>query len=138
MVKLGIQCLGLTLSAYAAFVALSLTLKHFGGTTTCPVLLGIPACLAVLMCYILITGAWILSFKKNAPFNPSLLFFMGFIPAFVLAIAGSIGEVFDLSSCPATETGYPKCFVSLGLLVYLVASWWLSIKLKNKLLTITN
>ena len=131
--NLSLNVLGLGLSLYAAYAALLLTLQHLGGTPICPVLIGIPACLIVFINYALITAAWGLSFKQRTSYIPSLLFFVGFIPAFLLALVGTTGEIFGFASCPVTETGVPKCYLSFGILIILAIGWGLSIILKSKL-----
>lgn len=121
----GLGLLGLGFSAYAAYVAFSLSAIHLGGIPTCPVVLGIPACVIVLVCYLLITIAWGMMMTRKGRW-PLIIFMIGFIPAFLLALMGSAGEIFDFANCPATETGFPKCFISLAFLIALAVGWAVS------------
>ncbi len=119
----GLGLLGLGFSAYAAYVAFSLSAIHLSGTPTCPVVFSIPACVIVLVCYLLITIAWGMALAKKQERWSQIIFVSGFIPAFVLALMGSTGEIFGFANCPATETGFPKCFISLAFLIALVVGW---------------
>ncbi len=118
----GLGLLGFGFSAYAAYVAFNLSVVHLGGTPTCPVVFDIPACMIVLVCYLLITIAWGMLLAKIGRW-PLIIFMIGFIPAFLLALMGSTGEIFDFVNCPATEAGFPKCFISLAFLIALAAGW---------------
>ncbi|MDA0967331.1 MAG: hypothetical protein O2970_10295 [Proteobacteria bacterium] len=126
----GLNVLGLGFSGYAAYEAFSLSALHLGGTPTCPVLFGIPACIIVLVCYILLTVAWGMALIGRKNKQAMIIFVSGFTPAFLLALIGSSGEVFGFASCPHTETGFPKCFISFGLLIGLALAWGLSMTLK--------
>ena len=115
--------LGLGFSAFAAYVAFSLSEIHLGGTPTCPIIFDMPACVIVFVCYVLMTIAWGMCLANKEGKLPSIIFTTGFIPAFLLALIGSTGEFFGFVSCPATQTGFPKCFISLAFLIALVGGW---------------
>jgi hypothetical protein len=128
----GLGLLGLGFSAFAAYVAFSLSAIHLGGTPTCPVVFGIPACVIVLLCYVLITIAWGMMLAKKQGRWPLIIFTVGFVPAFLLALMGSTGEIFGFANCPATETGFPKCFISLAFLIALAVGWAVASSLRKK------
>lgn len=76
---------------------------------TCPNLLGIPACFAVLAAYVIATGAaW---FPASRP--ATLLFYLGAGSALVIAVWFSTCQARGTATCPAFE-GLPMCFTSLG------------------------
>jgi hypothetical protein len=75
---------------------------------TCPDLLGIPACYAVLAAYGVATGAaWF-----PASHVATVLFYSGAGAALVIAIWLSSCELRATGSCPSFE-GLPMCFTSL-------------------------
>ncbi len=128
----GLCLLGVGFSAFAAYVVFSLSALHLGGTQTCPVLFDMmPACVVVLVCYVLITIAWGMALAKKQGRWPLIIFATGFIPAFLLALMGSTGEVFGFANCPATETGFPKCFISLVFLIAMAVGWIVSSNLRK-------
>jgi len=126
-----LNLLGLLFSAYASYAAFSLSRLHLAGPAVCPELLGVPACLIVLVCYVLIAVAWALALVLEPKLGASICFATGFISAFILALLGSAGEILSFGKCPATEMGTPKCFISLGFLVILAIAWVMSMRLKS-------
>ena len=119
----GLGLLGLGFSAFAAYVAFSLSAIHLGGTPTCPVVFDMPACVIVFICYVLITIAWAMMLANKPGRWAQIFFTIGFAPAFLLALIGSTGEIVGFVSCPATENGFPKCFISIMFLIALAAGW---------------
>lgn len=128
----GLNVLGLGFSAFAAYEAFSLSMTHLGGPPVCPVLFGVPACIIVLVCYVLITAAWGMALAGKQNRNALMVFAAGFTPAFLLALVGSTGEIFHFMSCPHTPKGFPKCFISFGFLIVLALGWGASTFLKNR------
>ncbi len=131
LLSTGLGLLGFGFSVFAAYVAFSLSTIHLSGTLTCPVVFGIPACVIVLVCYLLITIAWGMVLANKQGNWPLIIFVVGFIPAFLLALMGSAGEIFGFANCPATETGFPKCFISLIFLMALAVGW-VALNARNK------
>ena len=128
----GLGFLGLGFSAVAAYFAFSLSVHHLRGAQTCPIVLDLPACVIVFLCYVLITIAWGMTLAKKQSIWQHRIFAIGFLPAFILAFIGSTGEVFGFARCPLTETGFPKCFLSLALLLALALGWIASNSLQKK------
>lgn len=125
--------IGLAFSAYASTQAFTLSRSHLIGPPVCPVLLGIPACVIVLVSYVLITIAWgmaLVEKKSDRAFN---FFVFGFLPAFILALIGSAGEIFGVGKCPHTSAGTPKCYISFGFLIMLAIGWGALDFLKNRI-----
>ncbi len=119
----GLNLLGLLLSVYATSQALALSRLHLSGPPVCPVLLGIPACLIVLLCYVLISISWGIALAGKQNRLALIVFLSGFTPAFLLAVYGSLGEIFGFAECPKTPNGFPKCFISFGFLIVLMGGW---------------
>ncbi len=119
----GLGLLGLVFSAFAAYVAFSLSALHLDGTPTCPIVFDMPACVIVFVCYVLIIIAWGMALTKKQGYWTQIIFAVGFLPAFLLALIGSTGEILGFASCPATDTGFPKCFISLIFLIALALGW---------------
>jgi hypothetical protein len=100
-VIVGMGFIGVLLTAWLVFSQL------FRGPT-CPDLLGIPACFAVLGAYVLATGAaWFPESRRAA-----VVFYASAGAALVIAIWFSYCEVRGTASCPTFE-GLPMCFTSL-------------------------
>ena len=121
---IALNLLGLGFSAYASYEAFKLSASHLGSVDLiCPVLLGIPACVIVLICYLLIALAWAMVLAGKQNHKALIVFSIGFTPAFLLALIGSAGEIFNFASCPHTPTGFPKCFISFWFLIALAIAW---------------
>ena len=123
-----IAVIGLVLSAFGVFEAFKISHLHFSTEESCPTLAVLPACYFVLVCYSAMVAAWIGQLTlKILPLScyKNLLFWAGFTPAFLLAVAGTTGEIFGFVDCPETPGGLPKCFVSLGFVIALAVLWTL-------------
>lgn len=100
------------MASYGAYAALGITLSHFGGAEPCPAIMGVPACLVVLIGYVAMLLAIIRPHRW--------IFFAGWLPVFVLAASGVAGEILsDGPVCPQTESGIPKCYFSFALALLL-------------------
>jgi hypothetical protein len=129
----GLNLLGLGFSIYASYTAYKLLVDHLKVIEpVCPVLFSIPACTIVLICYILITISWAMALAGKQNRQAMIIFYVGFIPAFLLALGGSIGEVLEITSCPHAKAGFPKCFISFGFLIGLIIAWIFSVDLRNR------
>ncbi len=76
----------------------------------CPRIVGIPACYIILVCLLLVTiginipnGKW------------RLMFYLGVLPALVIASYGSLGQLVGFAECPKTSSGIPMCYISFGI-----------------------
>lgn len=114
--------IGLGLSVYGGFEAFKISHLHFIAEAACPTISVIPACYVVLICYTLMALAW-LSVLTNKASIVKRGFWIGFTPAFILAVIGTSGEIFGFASCPKTAIGIPKCFFSLGFVTALGILW---------------
>lgn len=118
--------IGLLLSIFGVVEAFNISHLHFSTEESCPTVAVLPACYVVLICYSAMSLAWL---GKLTPKISLLrrygnhLFWIGFSPAFLLALIGSTGEIFGFVDCPETPGGLPKCFVSLGFVLVLAALW---------------
>ncbi len=113
-------------AAYGAYAALEITLSHVGGVEPCPTIVGVPACIVVLIGYLAMLLAIIRPHR--------LTFFAGWLPVFLLAASGVAGEILsDGPICPQTETGIPKCYFSFGLSLLLGVAGYFITKPKTAL-----
>ena len=83
---------------------------HWSGDASCPMIGSLPACYIILIGYSLI----VLSMYPRLP-KASILFLVGWAPVITLALAGVVGELTDLLQCPNLENGIPQCFISAAL-----------------------
>ena len=88
--------------------------QQFTGAMACPALGLVPACHIVLIGYLLVVISVFLASKIR-----TVVFLVGWVPLFVLALSGSGLELFVHDTCPRTSGGIPTCYLSLGLLVIL-------------------
>ncbi len=82
----------------------------------CPMMGVVPACYVVMIGYFLIA--------LSCVFRKYLLFYIGWIPVFLLAAIGSVAEVFGVDVCPKTEGGIPMCYFSLGFALLIAATFY--------------
>ena len=80
---------------------------HFTKQESCPMIGQVPACYVIFVGYFLIVLSMLLKVS-----NKKMIFLIGWIPVFMLALIGSIGELTDTLQCPHTKTGIPKCYFS--------------------------
>lgn len=79
------------------------------GHEACPMLLFIPACYLVFAGYSA-TGLAVAIHPKRLVG----LFFLGWVPVFLLALTGTLSELLGWEVCPHSDTDVPLCFYSLG------------------------
>ncbi len=125
-----LNLIGLILSSYVTIQVFNLSVQHLKGPPVCPVFLGIPLCIVVLISYKVMTVAWFIALLKKQN-SSSTLFIFGFTPASLFAVIGSTGEIFSMGQCPHTSTGIPKCYISFGVLIVLAFLWTGLIVLKK-------
>ena len=92
----------------------ALRLSYVTSTTDndCPILVGIPVCYVILLGYALIAIAQFTGMPVK-----SRLFWIGWLPVFLLAITGTMLELVDGQTCPKNDTGLPLCYVSLAIII---------------------
>jgi len=88
-----------------------ISLMHWHGEASCPMLGNMPACYLILVAYGLIFGSMLLSINKKS----LVIFLIGWLPVILLGLAGVIGEITSTLACPTSEIGIPKCYFSTGL-----------------------
>jgi hypothetical protein len=94
---------------------------HWSGEASCPMISSLPACYIILIGYSLIVLSMYPRLHKA-----SILFLIGWTPVITLALTGVLGELTDMLQCPHLENGIPQCFISaaLALIIGLLA-WFL-------------
>jgi len=92
---------------------------HWTGEASCPMISSIPACYIILVAYSLIVLSMYPRLQKAI-----LVFLIGWVPVTTLALSGVVGELTGLLQCPHLENGIPQCFISaaFGLTIGLTAS----------------
>lgn len=91
---------------------------HWTGEASCPMISSLPACYIILIAYSLI----VLSMYPRLQRAP-IVFLVGWVPVTTLALSGVVGELTGLLQCPHLENGIPQCFISaiLALIIGLLA-----------------
>jgi hypothetical protein len=94
---------------------------HWTGEASCPMISSLPACYIILISYCLIVFSMYPRLQKTL-----IVFLIGWVPVITLALAGVVGELTDTLQCPHLENGIPQCFISaafaliIGLLAWLL------------------
>jgi hypothetical protein len=99
----------LGLIAVGLFGAFKVSYDTLTGVAPCPAVAGIPACFVVLAGYSLMLIT--VSLQLSARFK--VLFLIGWLPVFLLAITGSVFELMNGNTCPMSESGIALCYLSL-------------------------
>lgn len=104
----GLLCVGL----YGAATVSYLTITD---VSPCPDVLGLPACYIVFLGYSVMLISVIIGFSKREgnDFLSNRVFLFGWLPVFLLALVGSLLEMYNGETCPKSEAGLPLCYVSL-------------------------
>lgn len=87
--------------------------KEFSQAHTCPYLLGIPACIVILVCFLI---PLIVHLLKR--YNEIYFFFTGI--AAVIAVTASLLQLTGNGDCPKTNGGTPMCYYSFLLFASLI------------------
>ncbi len=120
---------GMGLSGFGFYQGVTLSVDQLATGNACPSLGPLPACYLVAVSYGLVSLAWVLRFIiKPAPVSPTSsmvgkVFYVGFLPIFILAVIGSVSEAFGFQVCPHTASGFPKCVISLIVGLIILFSW---------------
>ncbi len=93
------------LSSLGFISAIQLTFQHVQEGNACPEFWVLPLCYLVALAYGLMMVSVIT--RSNG------LFYSGWLPIFILALAGSLATLFGHDVCPKTSNGWPKCYLSL-------------------------
>lgn len=110
------------LAALGLFGVLPVSLDELRTGGACPHLGPIPACHIVALSYALMLAAALSRHVWSWG-----LFYLGWLPVFLLAAGGSALELLGQDICPKTEGGWPKCFFSFALAVAIaspVLAFW--------------
>lgn len=122
MLKIG-WVLRLATALVTSWVLAGLTpliLDELRGIDACPMLGPVPACYIVGFGYLAMTIAVIFS-----PRRLTVLFLLGWIPVFLLALSGSTMEILGRSTCPASPAGTPLCYFSFAVASLLLPAFLL-------------
>lgn len=97
--------------------ALSVSYSTITGSAPCPFISGLP------ICFIVAAGYATMLFSSVVKAFPAArrMFFAGWVPVFILASVGTALEVLNGNTCPKTDGGIPFCYLSLGLVIAVVA-----------------
>ena len=95
-----------------------ISIIHWTGEASCPMISSLPACYLILIAYSLIVLSMYPRLKKAVG-----VFLIGWTPVITLALAGVVGELTDSLQCPRLENGTPQCYISatLALIIGLLA-----------------
>lgn len=93
------------LSSLGFISAGQLAYQHVQAGNACPELVLMPLCYLVALAYGLIMASVLI--RKQG------LFYAGWLPVFLLALAGTLGTLLGHDVCPKTALGWPKCMLSL-------------------------
>ena len=107
----------LALTLAGTVTGAQLTVEHMKLGEICPMLGPIPACAIVFISYLIMFITTLLIGKSAH----ARLFYVGWIPVFLLASLGVIIEITGTHICPPGPLGVPKCFYSLGVAVLCLA-----------------
>ena len=102
-----------------------ISITHWTGEASCPMIGPLPACYIILIGYSLI----VLSMYPHVQ-KALVLFVIGWAPVMLLALTGVVGELTGVLQCPHLEIGIPQCYISaaLALIIGLIA--WLLFKIE--------
>ncbi|MEP2278601.1 hypothetical protein [Maribacter sp.] len=95
------------------FGAGSLVITEFTIGNGCPKFGAVPACLIILICFILPFVSHL--FKKW-----NLIYFIFTAIAALIALVASIMQLVDKAECPKTDSGIPMCYISLLIFTSLI------------------
>ncbi len=94
--------------------------NQWHGLDACPMLLFLPACYLVFAGYTAMGLAAAIHPRRLAG-----LFFLGWVPVFLLALTGTLSELLGWEICPHSETGVPLCFCSLCVASLVLGAYFL-------------
>jgi len=107
------------LSAIGVWGVGRISLAHWLGESSCPMVAGLPICYVILVGYGLVFLSALFKGSKQ-----TWLFFIGWLPVTIFAFIGIIGELMATVSCPVSDIGIPKCYFSALLSVTIGVLYW--------------
>jgi len=102
-----------------------ISIIHWTGEASCPMLGSLPACYIILIGYSFVVFSMYPHLQKA-----SVLFLIGWIPVVILALTGVVGELTDVLQCPHLENGTPQCYLSAALALFIGLLTWLLFKIQ--------
>ena len=103
-----------------------ISIIHWTGEASCPMISSLPACYIILIGYSLIVLSMYPRLQKA-----SVLFLIGWVPVVMLALTGVVGELTDVLRCPHLENGTPQCFLSSALALTIGLPAWCLFKIQD-------
>ena len=98
---------------------------HWTGEASCPMISSLPACYIILIAYILIVLSMYPRLQKAL-----FVFLIGWVPVTSLALSGVVGELTGTLQCPHLENGIPQCFISAAFASIIGLLAWFLFKIK--------
>lgn len=114
----------LALAGFGTVAGGRLSVEHMKHGEVCPMLGPLPACIIVFLGYLLIVLAAV--FLKHSAAKK--LFYIGWVPVFLLALMGVILELTKGQVCPPGAFGIPQCFFSLSMVLICLGLFRYSLK----------
>lgn len=90
----------------------------------CPKILSIPACYIVLVCF----GSALIGHITNRNIG-DIIFRIAMVIVTLIAMYGTIGEVFGFAECPKSSLFIPMCYISLSICISVI---WAKYAYQNK------
>jgi hypothetical protein len=106
------------LSIIGLIGVLPIAYQQITAVNDCPALGPVPACYIVLTGYVLIGVSILFGARWR-----TLIFSIGWVPVFGLALTGTSLELLGQNACPKTSSGIPACFLSLAILTVIVLAF---------------
>jgi hypothetical protein len=117
--------LTLLICLFGVYAGFSISLKNYQNINSCPTIGIVPACYVVTAGYLLMLAGTLI--------KSQFVFVSGFLPVFLLALAGTGMEILNHHVCPQNAGGTPMCYYSLALVVLVGLSFYSYMKIKSKL-----
>jgi len=102
-----------------------ISISHWTGEASCPIIGSLPACYIILIGYSLIVLSMYPRLQKAF-----VLFLIGWVPVVMLALTGVVGELTDVLQCPHLENGIPQCYLSVALALIIGLLTWSLFKIQ--------
>ena len=103
-----------------------ISIIHWTGEASCPMIGSLPACYIILIGYSLI----VLSMYPHVQ-KALVLFLIGWAPVMLLALTGVVGELTGVLQCPHLENGTPQCYISAALALTIGLLAWFLFRIKT-------
>ncbi|HFA50688.1 MAG TPA: hypothetical protein ENJ95_16900 [Bacteroidetes bacterium] len=124
MAKIIISLLIWLITLFGLNGAFGLVRNEYLKGNICPKTIGIPACYIIFACLIFILISETGFLKDN-----SKLFFIGAGIAWLMAVTGTVGQIFGWIECPKTGGGFPMCYISFAMFSSLIILKYISGKI---------